>query len=83
MLHFVLVSQFWVLSNNFLKENIEICLPSTSQTRMLLALAFSYYPSCLIDLRVHSLPFLNPLVLFFLDHARIHRGALQFLLILL
>ena len=31
---FVLVSQFWVLSSNFLKECIELCLSNTLQKRM-------------------------------------------------
>lgn len=39
MLLFVLVSQFWVLSNNFLKECIEPCLSNTLQTRMAIVLS--------------------------------------------
>ena len=44
MVLFVLVNQFWVSSNNLLTEDIELCLPSISHTRMLVAYAFSYCP---------------------------------------
>ena len=40
---FVLVSQFWVLSSNFLKECIELCLSNTLQKRMAIVLShFSF-----------------------------------------